>query len=143
MLLESHNRVRWRVPIVQSTLMTKQQPKTKQEIEADIENHPERGKIDGDAAVRFDSVEIRGTLPRELYRHVLQAGAAQGLNKSEILKVALRNFVIESLPLTQHWQQSKSEKYDIPLPEVQSKSYGAYKDRSRKQKISRLGEDQS
>lgn len=120
--------------------MPKKQPKTPEELQQDIEQHPERGLIDGEEIVRFDSVEIRGTVPRELHRLVLEAGGALGYNKSEIIRAALEDWVTKHLATVVRSQEVKAAKYDVEEIEIRSKVFGAYKAAGRKAKA-RLKKD--
>jgi len=107
----------------------RKKPQTPEELSADIESHPERGKVDGEPVIRLDRTEFRGSVPRELYRQALLIGGAMGLSKSDILVVALTKFVSDPghQAVKEATLQRKSEKFGISILDVISKIFGAYK----------------
>lgn len=112
-----------------------QKPATPEEVKADIENHPDRGMAKNpgtgemESVVNFETVEIKITIPKELYRLLLQAGAALGMSRSQIIITALAKYVADSgvLALIEMHQQVKSQKFHLEWWEVRSKIYGGYK----------------
>jgi len=112
--------------------MTKQnKPETPEEVQIDIESHPERGKLNGDEVVAFDKVEFRGSVPREIYRLALEVGGATGDDKSSILTKALEEYVLRRLPLLERSESIKAEKFGVSRLEIRSKTFGAYKAKGR------------
>lgn len=109
--------------------MARRKPENPQEIEKDIQGHPERGKLNGEDVVRFDLEEIRVAIPKELYRLLLEAGGAMGLSKKEVVMMALTRFVTDAgvMRLVERSQQLKSEKFGVSRVEIRSKVFGAYK----------------
>jgi hypothetical protein len=57
--------------------------------------NPETGEME--SVVNFETVEIKITIPKELYRLLLQAGAALGMPRSQIIITALAKYVVDSL----------------------------------------------
>ena len=115
--------------------MTKRKkPQTPEEVQIDIANHPERGKLDGDEVVAFDKVEFRGSVPREMYRLALEVGGATGDDKSIILTKALEEYVLRRLPLLERSESVKAEKFGVGRLQIRSKTFGAYKAKGRAKK---------
>jgi hypothetical protein len=121
-------------------------PQTPEELSADIESHPDRGKVDGEPVIRLDRTEFRGSVPRELYRQALLIGGSMGLSKSDILVVALTKFVSDSghQAVKEATIQRKSEKFGISALDVISKIFGAYKavGREKRARLSQADEDE-
>jgi hypothetical protein len=109
----------------------RKKPITPAERKADIENHPERGKLNGEEVVSFDKVEFRGSVPREIYRLALEVGGMIGDDKSAILSKALEEYVLARLPLLERNQRIKAEKFGVSELEIRSKTFGAYKAKGR------------
>jgi len=114
--------------------MTKRkQPETPDELNKDIETHPDRGQIDGEEVVRFDSVELRGQIPREMYRRFLEIAGAQGMTKGQALLTAIASWVSQpgNQAMLNHFLSLQSEKYNQSRVEVRAKIFGAYKKTAR------------
>lgn len=109
----------------------KKKPQTPEEVQIDIESHPERGKLNGDEVVAFDKVEFRGSVPREIYRLALEVGGATGDDKSTILSKALEEYVLRRLTLLERSESIKAEKFGVSRLEIRSKTFGAYKAKGR------------
>ncbi len=117
------------VPYSYVKMVKKQKPQTPEELAADIENHPDRGKLDGEDVVRFDLEDIRVAISKELYRTLLEVGGAMGLNKKEIFMAALIRFVTDPgvLSMVERSQSLKSEKFGVSRFQIRSKVLGSYK----------------
>jgi hypothetical protein len=109
--------------------MPRKKPTTPEEVKADIESHPERGQLNGEDVVRFESLNLQLSVPRELENQLLEIGACLGMSKSEVFRHAIATFV--SLPgnqaMVDRWQTKKAEKFDVAKSEVRSKTFGSYK----------------
>jgi hypothetical protein len=113
----------------------RKKPVTSEEVKADIESHPDRGMAmnpvtgEMESVVNFETVEIKITIPKELYRLLLQAGAALGMSRSQIMITALARYVADNsvLALIEMHQQVKAQKFSLDMWEVRSKIYGGYK----------------
>lgn len=117
----------------------RKQPTTPDEIQVDIENHPERGKVKDDNGelvpiVRLDLVELRGNISRESYRLLLEMWGAKGLDKTDGLKDLVNQYLSNpgNLSLLERAERMKSEVYGISKKEVRSKTFGYYKDKGRR-----------
>lgn len=119
----------------------KKKPQTPEEVQIDIESHPERGKLNGDEVVAFDKVEFRGSVPREIYRLALEVGGATGDDKSAILAKALEEYVLRRLPLLERSESIKAEKFNTTRLEIRSKTFGAYKAKGRAKRANLQGEE--
>jgi hypothetical protein len=113
----------------------RKKPATPEEVKIDIEEHPDRGiavnPVTGEleSVVNFETVEIKITIPKELYRLLLRAGAALGMTRSQIIITALAKYVVEAgvLYLLDDHELGKGSKFKISHNEVKSKIYGGYK----------------
>jgi hypothetical protein len=110
-------------------MVERKKPQTKQELEADSANHPERGKVDGKPVVSDAPRELRGCVPAELKRN--SAGVQQ----------ALTLYWNENREAVESHERQKSEELGISVAEVQKKSYGHSKARSRQKKLNLMGGD--
>jgi hypothetical protein len=110
-------------------------PETVEELTMDLDNHPDRGKLNGQEVVRFDLKEFSGMIPHGLAARALESGAPFGFTRDEILIAALTMWTsdpgIQQARIT--YQQELAEKYDTPVSKVRSKIRGAYK------KVRRVG----
>lgn len=113
--------------------MTYKNPETIEELTTDLENHPERGKIDGKPLVKFDPKEISGLIPESLYDEFIQSGAAMGLDKDNLLLSAITKFVTDPgvIAIRQAFLARKAEKHNTTTLEIHSKIIGAYKGHTR------------
>ena len=125
---------------------SKKHPQTSEELSADIESHPGRGKIDDEPVIRLDRTVFRGSVPRELYRQALLIGGSMGLSKSDILVIALSRFVADpgNQALKEATLKGKSERFSIPVLDVITKIFGAYKaaGREKRARLSQADEDE-
>lgn len=63
--------------------MTYKKPETLEELEANRDSHPNRGKISGKPVVKSGSVELRGNIPKPLYEQMLCITNAFSTGKAE------------------------------------------------------------
>jgi hypothetical protein len=119
-------------------------PQTPEEVATDIETHPERGKLDDEEVVRFDRVELRQYVPRELWRRSLEIGGSMGLNKSDIVQSALIEWVSHPgrQAMREQFYQVKMDKHQVSRYRIFEKILGAYKAVARKMRAN-LGEQDS
>ncbi len=109
--------------------MNYEPPKTVDELTADLESHPDRGKLNGQDVVRFDLKEFSGVVPYALAKLALECGAPYGFNRDEILTAALTMWTsdpgIQQARIT--YQQELAEKHQTSPRKIRSKIHGAYK----------------
>jgi hypothetical protein len=107
----------------------RKKPTNSEELEQDISTHPERGKFDGEDVIRFDSVELRGQIPRELYRRFLEVAGVQGMSKGQGLVSAIACWVSQpgNQAMVDNFLALQSERYNLPRVRVRAKMFGAYK----------------
>lgn len=120
-------------------MASRQKPTNNDELLQDIESHPERGKLNGEDVVRFDTEDLQVSIPKELYRILLEIGGSMGLNKKEIVMLALTRLATDPgvLALLERSHSIKAEKYGVSPVEIRSKVFGAYK-RVGREKSSRI-----
>lgn len=109
--------------------MPRKKPETPDKLNQDIEQHPERGMINGEDVVRFKTIKLQVDIPREQELALLQFGATQGMSKTEVIRHALA--VFNSLPSTvecvKAWQEQRAMKFDTDTKAIRNKVYGSYK----------------
>jgi hypothetical protein len=126
----------------QDMTQKRKKPETPDELQADIENHPERGmfKADNDGrlvpAVRVNSIEVRGDIPAEAYEMLLIIWGAKGLEKGGGVKDMVMQYITDlgNLQLAQRKEQMKAEVFGVSPRDVRSKVKGFYKARGRERR---------
>ena len=68
---------------ISSYLLHPKKPTTAAEIRADIEAHPNRGKINGQSIVRKGKIELRGYVPKPLYDEMIHLSRALSFSKAD------------------------------------------------------------
>lgn len=68
--------------------MTKK-PQTKEELIADEQQHPQRGKVNGQYVADISTSELNITIPGNLYNQIIQVRAALSLTKGQIAQEGL------------------------------------------------------
>lgn len=115
-------------------------PETVEELTSDLENHPDRGQLNGKDVVRFDLKEFSGVIPYALAVRALECGAPFGFTRDEILTAALTMWTsdpgVQQARLT--FQQEQAEKHQTTIPKVRSKIRGCYKKVRRVKQLSAL-----
>ena len=116
--------------------MERKKPQDLNELEEDIATHPDRGMLDGEAVVNFDSVDLQFNIPKETYRMLLEIAGARGFNKTQVFLDAFSRYISDAgnIALIEHWQATKAEKHGVPKVVIRSKVFGVYK---------RVGRDRS
>lgn len=109
--------------------MERKKPQDLNELEQDIATHSERGMLDGEAVVSFDSVELQFNIPKETYRMLLEIAGARGFNKTQVFLDAFSRYISDTgnIALIEHWQATKAEKHGVARGVIRSKVFGAYK----------------
>ncbi len=122
---------------------TNHNPQTIEELKADIDSYPHRGKLEDKPLVKFDPKEFSGFIPESLYDEFLQSGAAMGLDKDALLLAAITKFVTDPgvIALRQAFLARKAEKHGTSTLEIHSKIIGAYKGRTRLKRLKTLEAD--
>jgi hypothetical protein len=99
----------------------------------------ERGRINGEDIVKFDTETITVSIPKEMYKVLLEIGGALGLSKRDIFFMALYEFASDpkNTALIERSQSIKAEKHGTSIHFIQSKVLGSYK-RIAKERLDRL-----
>lgn len=113
-------------------MTTRKKPITPQEIEADIDSHPDRGKINGEYVLALDRRQVRGTCSGEAKRKLVRIMAVYGWNFSEGLSSAIAALWDKERENVEAHEQEKADKFGVSAQEIRNKQFGAYKDRSRR-----------
>ena len=87
---------------------------------------------DAEMTIKFESSELRGKIPGELYERVLETSAAMGLSKTQTLLNALTRFVTENSQTRQNFLEEKSEEWGIPKHKVRAKILENYQQEGKK-----------
>jgi len=118
----------------------RENPQTTEDLRADIESHPERGRVDDKPLIKFELKEISGFIPESLYDEFIQSGAAMGLDKDALLLAAITKFVTDPgvIALRQAFVNRKALKHNTTTLEIHSKIIGAYKGHTRLKRLKRL-----
>jgi len=127
--------------------MKKKQPQTAEELQKDIESHPDRGKLEEEPVVRFDSKDLSGSIPRTLYNEFLLICGSKGYNKSQGLTEAVSQWVASegNQAAKENFLKRKAQQHNVSESEVASKVFGCFKDagRRRKQRFEKGSTDSS
>ncbi|MEM9948759.1 MAG: hypothetical protein AAF810_22225 [Cyanobacteria bacterium P01_D01_bin.36] len=91
---------------------------------------------DDDKIFQHEKVDMRAGVPRELYQEALLCGAAMGLNKSDIVVLALQKFVGDSgiQGMKANFLQRKAQQLDTTEVEISEKVIEAYDDIARRKR---------
>ncbi|MDF5733871.1 MAG: hypothetical protein PUP92_39345 [Rhizonema sp. PD38] len=112
----------------------KRQPQTPEEIQADIESHPERGKINDEYVLALDRREVRGSCSGESKRKLIRIMAVYGWDMSEGLSSAIAALWDKERQNVEAHEREKAEYFNVDTKEVRNKQFGIYKDRGRRKK---------
>ena len=122
--------------------MPKRKPQTKTELEQDLQSHPERGMINGKPVVNDKRREIRGTIPAELKQKFLRVCACYGLDNTAGIEQAIALLWKEHREAVESHERQKAEEMGVTVAEIQRKSYGHSKSRSRQKRLNLMGSDE-
>lgn len=116
----------------------REKPTTKGEIEQDIINHPDRGKIGGIDVFANEKRDIRGQVSSELKQKFLRITACFGLDISAGLEQALCLWWTHHKDSVESSELEKALKFQVPVAEIQKKALGSAKARGRKKRLNLL-----
>ena len=69
-------------------------PQTKEELITDEQQHPERGRINGEYVADISTSELNIIIPGELYNKVIQVRGALSMTKSQIAQEAVISAIV-------------------------------------------------
>ena len=113
----------------------RRKPQTKQELEEDISNHPDRGMIDGKPVVGDAMREIRGKVPAESKRKFLRVIACYGVDVTTGLQMAVAALWRQEQDSVRTHEQEKALEFGVTETQIQVKEFGHYKNRGRKKRL--------
>ena len=113
--------------------MTK--PRTREEIEKDIATHPDRGLINGKKVVNDEPREVRAKIPSALKRKVLRIGACYGMDITDVIKMAVAALWRQEQLAVESHEREKAAEFGVSVQDVQMKSFGHYKNVSRRKRL--------
>lgn len=123
-------------------MTTRKKPITPEEVQSDIDNHPDRGKINGEPVLALDRRQVRGTCSGEAKRKLIRVMAVYGWDFSEGLSAAIATLWDKERHNVEAHEQEKAERFGVSIQEIRSKEFGIYKDRSRRKRANlRSGEE--
>jgi hypothetical protein len=107
----------------------RKKPNSPEERARDIEDHPDRGQLNGENVVRDELDEIRVGVPRELYRMLLETAGALGFDKKQVAIAAFTKFVTDPgvIAMVERSQELKAEKYGVSRQVIRGKVFGHFK----------------
>jgi hypothetical protein len=115
-------------------MTARKKPVTPEEVQDDIDNHPDRGKINGEPVLALDRQEVRGTCSGEAKRKLIRVMSVYGWDFSEGLSMAIAALWDKERHNVEAHEQEKAQKFGVTTQEIRNKEYGAYKDRSRRKR---------
>lgn len=113
----------------------RQKPQTRQELEEDINDHPERGMIDGKPVVNDAMREIRAKVPAESKRKFLRVIACYGVDVTTGLQMAIAALWRQEQDSVRTHEQEKALEFGVDEKQIQIKEFGHYKSRGRKRQL--------
>lgn len=124
--------------------MTKREkPQTKEQLQADIAAHPDRGMIGGRKVVDDDRREVRGKIPAELKRKFLRVIACYGVGMGEGLEMAIASLWRQEQQVVKLHEQEKAQEFGVSEKEIQIKEYGHYKAVGRQKRLNLISEEEN
>jgi hypothetical protein len=113
----------------------RKKPRTKQELQADIDNHPDRGMIDGKPVIDNTLREIRGKVTAETKRKFLRIISCYGVGMNEGLQMAVAALWRQEKDIVKTHEEEKAREFGVSEKEIQIKEFGHYKQRGRKKRL--------
>ena len=113
----------------------RKKPRTKQELQADIDNHPDRGMIDGKPVIDSTLREIRGRVTAETKRKFLRIISCYGVGMNEGLQMAVAALWRQEKDIVKTHEEEKAQQFGVTEEEIQIKEFGYYKQRGRKKRL--------
>lgn len=124
--------------------MTKREkPQTKEQLQADITAHPDRGMISGRKVVDDAKREVRAKIPAELKRKFLRVIACYGVGMGEGLEMAIASLWRQEQQVVKLHEQEKAQEFGVSEKEIQIKEYGHYKAVGRQKRLNLISEDEN
>jgi iron only hydrogenase large subunit-like protein len=117
----------------------RKKPETSEDLQADIEGHPDRGIIDGRKVVDDSRREIRGTISAESKRKFLRVIACYGMSMNEGLQMAVSALWRQEQEVVQNHEREKAAEFGVTQKEIQIKEFGYYKARGRAKRLNLMG----
>ena len=122
-------------------LMTnRKKPETREQLQADIAAHPDRGMINGRKVVDDGKREIRAKVPAELKRKFLRIIACYGVGMGEGLEMAIASLWRQEQQVVKLHEQEKAQEFGVTEKEIQIKEFGHYKAVGRQKRLNLTGE---
>lgn len=116
-------------------------PTTKDELQQDIDGHPERGKINGVPVVDDSRREVRGRVSAELKRKFIRICACYGIDHSNGLEMAIAVLWSQHREAVEDHEVEKAHQFQVDKEEIKRKSYGHYKAKGREKKLNLMGNE--
>lgn len=121
--------------------MTKREkPQTREQLQADIASHPDRGMIGGRKVVDDAKREVRAKVPAELKRKLLRVIACYGVGMGEGLEMAIASLWRQEQQVVKLHEQEKSQEFGVSEKEIQIKEFGHYKSMGRQKRLNLTSE---
>jgi hypothetical protein len=118
----------------------REKPQTREQVQADIESHPDRGMINGHKVVDDAKREVRAKVPAELKRKLLRVIACYGVGMSEGLEMAIASLWRQEQQVVKLHEQEKALEFGVTEKEIQVKEFGHYKAVGRQKRLNLISE---
>jgi hypothetical protein len=116
--------------------MTKREkPETREQLQADIAAHPDRGMINGRKVVDDARREVRAKVPAELKRKLLRVIACYGVGMNEGLEMAIASLWRQEQQVVKLHEQEKAQEFGVSEKDIQIKEFGHYKAVGRQKRL--------
>jgi hypothetical protein len=118
----------------------REKPQTREQVQVDIESHPDRGMINGHKVVDDAKREVRAKVPAELKRKLLRVIACYGVGMSEGLEMAIASLWRQEQQVVKLHEQEKALEFGVTEKEIQVKEFGHYKAVGRQKRLNLISE---
>ena len=118
----------------------REKPQTREQVQVDIESHPNRGMINGHKVVDDAKREVRAKVPAELKRKLLRVIACYGVGMSEGLEMAIASLWRQEQQVVKLHEQEKALEFGVTEKEIQVKEFGHYKAVGRQKRLNLISE---
>lgn len=114
---------------------------TQESLQADIENHPDRGMVNGKKVVNSDPREVRAKISSALKRKLLRVAGCYGMDVTQVVEMAIAALWRQEHQAVESHEQSKALDLGVSTSDIQFKTYGHYKDVGRRKRLNFTNKD--
>lgn len=114
---------------------------TQETLRADIENHPDRGMINGKKVVNSDPREVRAKISSALKQKLLRVAGCYGMDVTQTVEMAIAALWRQEHQAVESHEQSKALDLDVSMSDIRFKTCGHYKDVGRRKRLNLTNKD--